>query len=242
MQENFVYDDPDVSKLATQRRLRIMENMDIQTMLVRGHDKQKNAVWLCLPRKTTGDDVEGFLDYCIYMIERASACTEAFTQGESDAIVVVVDARNSSAPSVKACKAAINILQTHYTGRLKNLVILDLPYLLQAIYNVVKPFLDPDTRSKFIILKGERQKELALASLLDKSQVSPNLVRNGKLGSGVDGKRFLHDVPFHCLYDCVPQTVKVNTKAIQHSGITFKASTLAVGVLSRCGRIKVSPV
>lgn len=235
MNENFVYDDSDDGKLAAQREMRIKKEMELHTMSVRGHDKEKNAVWVCMPRKAQGQDSQGFVDHCIYMMERASACTESLSMGESDAILVVIDARHSSAPSIKAIKGAIKVLQDHYPARLKNLVVLDLPYLLQGIYNCVKPFMDSDTKAKFIIVKGDRAKESALAPLIDKSQLPHNLVRNGKLGSIIDGKRFLYDVPFHHLYDHIP-----SSKVMQ---ITFKVSTIAIGVLSHCGRtINLSPV
>jgi hypothetical protein len=249
MQEDFVYDDQDDSKLATRRRLRIKENMYIQTMVVRGHDKEKNAVCVTLPREETGDDVEGGLDTLIYVIERACACTEALSRGQRDKIVVVVDARNSSAPSIKACQAGIHILQNHYPGRLKNLVVLDLPYVLVGIYNVVKPFLDPDTKSKFKILKGSKQKESALSLLLDKSQATPNLLKNGKLGPAVSSERFVNEVPFHCLYDDVPKATAPGTASDRNMGIdrkmgvTVRVNTLAVGSITQClSRITVTPI
>ena len=161
MMDDFEYDNPEDSKLASERRRRIVENMENQQFIPRGHDRGMNALMLCMPRKFTGNDTQGFVDCCVYSIERSIACTEALSYGKEDAVVTIIDARNSSAPSIKACKAAIGVLQSHYPERLKNLVILDLPYLIQGIYNVVKPFLDPDTKAKFIIVKGEKQKEAA---------------------------------------------------------------------------------
>jgi hypothetical protein len=243
MLEDFEYDDSDDSILASKRRSRITDQMNIQTIVVRGHDKDKNGIILALPRKqSSGDDIDGFLDFLMYTIERVAASTEAVSKGHSDRLVAIVDAKNSSAPSAKASMAAINILQSHYPGRLTNLVILDPPYFLVALYNVVKPFLDPDTRSKFLVVKGAKQRESSLSVLLDASQATPNLLQNGKLGPTVDGQRFLNDVPFHCLYDNVPQE-NVEIKAgPSRKRVKIKVSTILVGSMTKCHRVTVEPV
>jgi hypothetical protein len=243
MIEDFVYDDSYDSILASKRRSRIIDNMNIQELVVRGHDKDKNGIILASPRKqSSGDDVDGFLDYLIYTIERAAASTEAVSRGHSDNLVAIVDARNSSAPSAKAATAAINILQSYYPGRLKNLVVLDPPYFLVALYNIVKPFLDPDTRSKFLVVKGAKRRESSLSVLLDSSQASPNLLQNGTLGPTVDGQRFLNDVPFHCLYDNAPQgNVEIKAEPYRKR-VKIKVCTIAVGSMTKCHQVTVEPV
>lgn len=269
MQEDFEYSDEEDAKLAAQRRTRIIqENRDCQPMIIRGQDRQKNAVWLAMPRKAPGEEAEAFVDGLLYTIERCAATTEALTLGSQDKMIAVLDLKNSACPSVKAMKMGINMLQAHYPGRLKNLIVLDLNYILQGIYNCIKPFLDPETREKFVIVKGTKAKEAAISVHLDASQAQTNLLKDGKLSPEVDAEWFLKEVPFCRLYDYVPScerpaiaqasetdgagnhkhVVKRDEKkipAMVKSPRTFKTKTrtLAVGSVTRCmTRITVTSI
>lgn len=263
MQEDFVYADPEDAKLAVQRRRRIIkENRDVQTMIVRGHDRHKNAVWVAMPRQQQGDDPEGFVDQLIYTIERCAATTEALTLGRRDKMVAVLDCRQSSSPTIKAMKLGIGALESYYPGRLKNLIVLDLNYVLQGIYNCIKPFLDPDTRSKFLIVKG-KAKEDAVSMHIDNDQAQSNCLKNGKLSPKVDGEWFVKEVPFCRLYDelppnytakqeCAPMpplatppcvSKKIPTPVKSPPTFRSKAQTLAVGSMTHCLRyVSVTPV
>jgi hypothetical protein len=42
----------------------------------------------------------------------------------------------------------VNILQTHYPERLGAALILNVPFLIQAFFSMIKPFIDPITRNK----------------------------------------------------------------------------------------------
>lgn len=266
MQEDFKYNSEEDAKLAAQRRIRITkENSEVQAMIIRGQDRQKNAVWVAMPRKQQGDDPQGFVDMLLYTIERCAATTEALTLGRSDRMVAVLDCKNSASPSIKAMKMGISIMQAHYPGRLKNLIVLDLNYILQGIYNCIKPFLDPDTREKFVIVKGTKAKEATISVHIDESQAQTNLLKNGKFSAEVDGEWFLKNVPFHRLYDYAPSSEEATTPESDvhpmlhpvsrkdeskipttiKSPRTFKTKsrTLAVGTVTRCmTRITVTPL
>jgi hypothetical protein len=213
MDEGFVYANQEHTKLAAKLRYNINENMKFQTMVPRGHDRNHNAVLLSMPRKSKGErgGAESFLDFIIYSIERTVACTEAISKGKSEKIVVVLDCKKSCAPCLKAMKKAIHILQNHFPNRLKNLVIIDPPAWLSGAYHLLKPFLDPDTRTKFIMAKGEKQKAASFGGLLiDESQATPNMLVKGELTSPIDSFFFLTRVPFYCLYDSPPRPSSSN--------------------------------
>ena len=211
MNEGFVYANQEHTKLAAQLRNSISENMKFQTMVPRGHDRSQNAVLLAMPRKEKGErGVESFLDFVIYIIERTIACTEAMSEGRSENIVVVLDCKRSCAPCLKAMKAAVRILQNHFPNRLKNLVIIDPPAWLSGAYHLLKPFLDPDTRTKFMMATSKKQKAASFGGLIDESQASPNMLVNGELTSPIDSSFFLTKVPFHRLYDCVSNAPAVS--------------------------------
>ena len=49
-------------------------------------------------------------------------------------------------------------LQALYKERLQQLVILDPPFFLNLIYNVVSPFLDATTRQKVVMVSGDAER------------------------------------------------------------------------------------
>jgi hypothetical protein len=183
------------------RKARIHHEMtNVQPFVTRGHDRDLRSIIFAFPRNAAGDE-EGFVDSILYTMERAVACVEFRSKGRQDKIVAVLDSQGSTSPSMKACKAAVNILQLHYPGRLKNLIILNPPYLLLGIYKMLKPFMDPDTAAKFIVVKGTKQTETEMAKLVDASQAMPMMIPSGELRSKVDVETYLYQRPFFCLYD-----------------------------------------
>ena len=254
MQEDFEYDNEEDANLAKIRRDRLIrENRDVQAMIIRGQDRQKNAVWVAMPRKQPGDDPQAFVDVLIYTIERCTAATEASTLGARDKMIAVLDCKQSASPSVKAIKMGITILQAHYPGRLANLIVLDLNYILQGLYNCVKPFLDPGTLGKFIVVKGTKAKEAALSVHIEEDQAQTNLLENGKLSPIVDGEWFVKGVPFPRLYDYVSPKdssfavapahephaarkdyTKIPTSIKSPRRFKTKSRTLAVGTVAGC--------
>jgi CRAL/TRIO domain len=219
--------------LRDQRRTRIQQELtSAQTYCVRGHDREDRAVIFAYPRKVSGGDDESFVDTIVYTMERAVACSEYTSGGKQEKIVCVLDSRGSASPSMKACKEAVNILQNHYPGRLKNLIILNPPFVLMTIYNMIKPFLDPDTRSKFIIVKSDKQKIAEISKLVDVSQAMPAMLPGGQLTSDVDPKMYLFNIPFHRLYDDGGNDDDLSPNTTTSVTLVKKASfikTLAVG-------------
>lgn len=184
-----------------QRKSRICNEMTtVQPFVTRGHDRDFRSIIFAFPRNATGEE-ESFIDSILYTMERAVACTEFQSHGRQDKVLTVMDSQGSTSPSMKACKAAVNILQQYYPGRLKNMIILNPSYMLLGIYKMTKPFMDPETSAKFIVVKGVKHTEMEMSKLMDASQAMPILIPTGHLQSEVDVHTFLHHRPFFCLYD-----------------------------------------
>ena len=140
----------------------------------------------------------------IYLMERAIAATEFVSKGVQEKIVVVLDFgsfKASLSPPMSAVKAIASILQTKYSERLKGMIIIDPPLWMRTAYGVIKPFLDPTTKAKFLIASGDKKKLEAVSGYVEPAQAMPWLLPSGKLGTEVDLEHFLKTVPFHCLYD-----------------------------------------
>lgn len=246
MDVNFVYKTKEDANLAALRRQRIIKEVrENQTMVIKGHDRHRRAVWLSMPRRKPGDDPDAFVDVLVHMMERAVATTEALSFGRRENMVSILDCNKTTAPSVKALKMGISAIEAYYPGRLKNLVALDLSFIIQSIYNVLKPFLDPVTRSKFIIVKGAKAKDEAVSVLLDESQATPNALKRGKMSTDIDAEWFVTKVPFCRLYDdpspppeptvhTVKERRKIPVPIKSPRRNRGKCRSLAVGSMTRC--------
>jgi len=222
MEPNFQYQDKEDAVLAKQRRERIIqENRDNQTMIIRGTNKLGQPVWVAMPRKKPGDDPQTFLDILLYTMERCAAIAEAQTLGRRDENVTILDLNKSSCPSLKALKMGLTHLQLLYPGRLKNLIALDLNYILQGMYNCIKPFLCAETKEKFIIVSGAKAKEAAVSIHLDRSQAQSNILQGGELSPDVDGVWFVQNIPFCRPYDYRP----AETRTSQQNGVVVQTQS-----------------
>lgn len=197
--------------LCKNRRERIDDEMkNYQTNVVRGHDKEDRAIFFAFSRKVSGtaDTQDAFVDSITYSIERAIASSEYHSIGRQDQIVCILETKGGSCPPFKTAQAAVGVLQNFYPGRLKTCVILNPPYLVTALYKMLKPFMHPVTAAKFLLMsekqlnKSIENDDSVISRLVDESQATPALMPGrGKLMSEVDVDYFLYSVPFCRLYD-----------------------------------------
>ncbi len=203
--QSFVYANEKEAQIAKKYRSYISQDLASQMAVVRGHDKDERAMILIFPRVSADSySDEAFIITILYTMERAIACTEALSKGRHEKIIAVLYFAHfhfSHSPSLTAVKKLASILQHRYPERLKNLVVIDPPFWIRAMYSLVKPFLDPDTRQKFILASGDKGKQQVLSNLIDIDQAMPFMLPGGRLSDPVDVDRYTSQVPFHCLYD-----------------------------------------
>ena len=167
--KNPQYETHEEKELADKYRAHIQhESSNKRLWSLRGMDKESRAMILVFPR-TCPETITSvdllFLNFQLFMIERAIACTESLSQGKEDQIVVILDFGNlksSCAPSCKVMKQLIWILQNHYPQRLRNLLITFAPFRMRGIYKVFSPSVDPYTKTKFRMASGDKQKVEAI--------------------------------------------------------------------------------
>jgi hypothetical protein len=134
-------------------------------------------------------------------MERAIATSEFLSKGGEEKIVVVLDFAtfySSLAPPLASLKALASILQNCYSERLKRLIILDPPFWMRTMYGLLKPFLDPVTKAKFVVASGEKKKISIVKEVVNVEQAMPFLLPDGMLVDEVDMERFLRETKF-CL-------------------------------------------
>jgi hypothetical protein len=193
-------DEEAVQKLRSQ----IVDDVNKQPAFVRGTDKSGRALLLLRDRTAKVTIDEEFIVTQIFIMERAIAATEYASRGVEEKILVVLDFgsfKSSLAPPLSAVKAVASILQSKYSERLKNLIVIDPPFWMRTMYGMIKPFLDPTTKAKFIVASGDKKKQEVIAELVDPAQAMPWMLPSGKLVEEVDLEHYVQVVPFHCLYD-----------------------------------------
>lgn len=57
-------------------------------------------------------------------------------------------AQRAKNPSLGVARQVLNILQDHYPERLGHAIVINIPFLINAFFKVITPFIDPVTREK----------------------------------------------------------------------------------------------
>jgi CRAL/TRIO domain len=197
-----------------------------QTMFVRGVDREGHAILVSDSRRarplsqsaknpSRGNDTESldasipwdgandehsFILAIIYSMERAVASSEHSSKGKMEKISVVFDCTHfssSHSPSMATLRALVPILQNRYTDRLRRLIVLNPKMWMRTIYAILKPFMDPFTRQKFVLVHGEEKKVQVLSECLGEDQAKQFMNTSEHESPIVDLNQFLIDTPFH---------------------------------------------
>lgn len=178
----------------------ILSDLRKQPTFIRGQDKDGRALLCVRARISKGTVGEDFIAMMMYTMERAIAVTEVGSRGLEEKLLVVLDFgsfSSSLAPPLSAIKELAAILQSRYTERLKTLIIIDPPFWMRTMYNLIGPFLDPVTKAKFSVVSGAKQKEEIVSQYVSRCHAMPWLLPNGELKSEVDLDHYVTHVAFH---------------------------------------------
>ena len=184
----------------------VADEMAKQPTAVVGVDELQRAIILKGTRNNSETDLEGYLIMQIYVAERAMALTEVASVGRQERVFCVFDFAgyvSAHAPPVLELRGALTDLQSMYKERLHKLIILDPPFLIRALFNIVAPFLDKVTRAKVDMALGIDGRHNLVNASPARQQALAQLLENatGELGYQVSLDTFLHGTSFHEHYD-----------------------------------------
>ena len=125
---------------------------------VRGYDKDGRAVVYMDNSRANSDNVIDNMRHLVWNLEKAFACTarKSIEKGATRPLEKYCLAINfigfqlSAAPSLSVSKFTLEILQTHYPERMHRAYVLNPPLSFRVFWNLVKPFIDPVTKSKIV--------------------------------------------------------------------------------------------
>ncbi|KAH9856671.1 CRAL/TRIO domain-containing protein [Lenzites betulinus] len=114
-------------------------------MTIWGYDvDNRPALYLRPSRQNTEESIRQ-VHFVVWALERL---TELMGPGVETLALMVNFADRAKNPSLGQARTVLNILQTHYPERLGRAFVVNVPFLLNAFFKLITPFIDPLTRPK----------------------------------------------------------------------------------------------
>ncbi|KAJ7285060.1 CRAL-TRIO domain-containing protein, partial [Mycena rebaudengoi] len=102
------------------------------------------ALYLIPSRQNTTEGTRQ-IQFTVWMLERT---IEMMPPGVESLDLLINYADKAKNPSFSVSRSVLSILQDHYPERLGLALILNVPFLLNAFFKLITPFVDPITRNK----------------------------------------------------------------------------------------------
>ena len=149
-----------------------------QKMYLAGRDRSGRPIVVMRPaRDNTGDeDAEWKVRYLVWITEKAVEMMRAEVGVEKMVWIVEMSGMKvAMTHSMSITKECINVMQSHYVERLGKAFFVNAPWLFNALWRVISPFLDPVTKAKVSFIKSNRAGLEELHQTIDPSQLEEDL-------------------------------------------------------------------
>ncbi|KAI0250225.1 CRAL-TRIO domain-containing protein [Lactifluus subvellereus] len=110
-----------------------------------GYDTHRRPALYMVPSRQNTEESPRQLQFAFWMLERALDLTGP---GVESIVLMINFADKGKNSSFSMAKQVLDILQMHYPERLGASLILNVPFLVQAFFKMISPFIDPVTRNK----------------------------------------------------------------------------------------------
>ncbi|KAJ7756518.1 CRAL/TRIO domain-containing protein [Mycena maculata] len=110
-----------------------------------GFDTKSHPGLYLIPSRQNTTEATRQVQFTVWMLER---CIDLMPPGVESLDLLINYADKAKNPSFGTARAVLNILQSHYPERLALALILNVPFLLNAFFKLITPFVDPITREK----------------------------------------------------------------------------------------------
>ncbi|KAH6913447.1 CRAL/TRIO domain-containing protein [Coprinopsis sp. MPI-PUGE-AT-0042] len=110
-----------------------------------GYDVEGRPAWYMIPSRQNTEDVAQQNQFAVWMLER---CIDSMEAGVETIALLINFAQRAKHPALGQAKTFLDVLQNHYPERLGVALILNIPFLVNAFFKLVSPFIDPVTRNK----------------------------------------------------------------------------------------------
>ncbi|KAI0058170.1 CRAL/TRIO domain-containing protein [Artomyces pyxidatus] len=110
-----------------------------------GYDLKRRPALYMIPSRQNTEESPRQIRFAVWMLERS---LDLAGPGVESIVLMINFADRGKSPSMSTSKTVLNILQSHYPERLGAALILNVPWLLNAFFKLITPFIDPVTREK----------------------------------------------------------------------------------------------
>ncbi|KAF9496708.1 CRAL/TRIO domain-containing protein [Pleurotus eryngii] len=138
-----------------------------------GHDTSRRPAFYMIPSRQNTTEAERQIQYAVWMLERTF---DLMGPGVESLDLMINFADRAKNPSLGTARTVLSILQNHYPERLGLAIIINIPFLVNAFFKLISPFIDPVTRAK---MKFN-------SSVLDEGIFTPDMLMKEWWGGDVD--------------------------------------------------------
>ncbi|RDB26323.1 CRAL-TRIO domain-containing protein C23B6.04c [Hypsizygus marmoreus] len=111
-----------------------------------GYDVRGRPAFYMFPSRQNTNEATRQIQFAVWMLERS---IDLMAPGvETVDLLINYGDKSKSGPSFSVARTVLSILQEHYPERLGAALILNVPFLLNAFYKLINPFIDPVSREK----------------------------------------------------------------------------------------------
>ena len=122
---------------------------------VRGYDRDGRAICINKYKPVHYQNDMSTEKYFFWNVEKVLACTRKSGLEKVITVFDYTDYTTKYEASLSIAKRFITNIQKHYPERTHKVYIVDAPTAFRALYAILKPFIDPDTKSKLIFCSSK---------------------------------------------------------------------------------------
>ncbi|KAJ3564306.1 hypothetical protein NP233_g8380 [Leucocoprinus birnbaumii] len=110
-----------------------------------GFDVKGRPGFYMIPSRQNTQEGPRQIQFTVWLLER---CIDLMPAGVENLAILLNFAAKAKNPSMSVSRAVLNILQDHYPERMGVALIINVPFLVNAFFKLIMPFVDPVTREK----------------------------------------------------------------------------------------------
>ncbi|KAH7865164.1 hypothetical protein Vadar_003023 [Vaccinium darrowii] len=156
----------------------IATDIEQKKMFTQGSDKTGRPILVVFPGRhfPRKGGLEEFKRFVVFSLDKV--CSRMPEGQEKFALIADLEGWRHTNSDLHECVGALNILQDYYPERLGKLFIIHVPVIFMAVWKVVCPFIDNNTKKKIIFVKNKKLKSTLLEAI-EESQLPE--IYGGKL-------------------------------------------------------------
>ncbi|XP_064960355.1 uncharacterized protein LOC135650861 isoform X2 [Musa acuminata AAA Group] len=145
----------------------IRNDLSLKKVFMQGFDKTGQPIVVAFGAKHyhSKRNMNEFSSFVIYVLDRI--CARMPTGQEKFTCIGDLKGWGLSNCDIRACIAALDIMQNYYPERLGRVFLVHVPYLFMKAWKIIYPFIDKNTRKKFVFVEDKNLRATLLEDIDD---------------------------------------------------------------------------